>query len=352
MKWNASAVAALFLLAGCGGERGFANFGPETAGPPPGSLAAQSWTQRAPTAPLAGASGLIDTPVAVEALPSADAAQDRPGASYPVPGAKPAARAPRAQAAPRIDYAAPATQDAYVDPAADATGPRGSSQRAPGEQRYDEVGYAPIGDGEGVTGVHASLPADSLVEVTSLENGRTILVFVTATDPGAGKPIALSTGAARQLGHDGGGRVAVRVRKVTGAPGDMLALRSGGPAPARPDTPPILLNALRKHLGAPIADAPAPVARATPARPAYARPAPAPRAARPASGAGFYVQIAALSNAGNAQALARRLGGSVKQGGGLYRVQLGPFATRTQADAARGRAARAGYGDARVIAVN
>jgi len=294
MKSNASAIAAFLLLAGTGAERASAH---QTA-----------------------------------------------GASYPVPGTAPAPA--RAQSAPRIDYA---PQDA--DPTAGMEGPRGSSQRAPGEQRYDEVGYAVVTEGEGVTGVHPSLPADSLVEVTALDNGRTILALVTATDPSVRDPIALSAGAARELGFADAGRVAVRVRKVAAAPGDLLALRSGKPAPARPDTPPILLNALRKHLGAPVAAAPS-----APSRPAVARPAPAPRAPapRPAAAArgNFYVQVAALSNARNAQALAQRLGGSVKQGGGLYRVQLGPFATRAQADAARGGAARAGYGDARVLAVN
>lgn len=292
MKSNASAIAALLLLAGLGGERAFAHIG----------------------------------------------AQDRPGAGYPAPGT--------AQAAPRLDYGAPA-QDTYPDAVAEATGPRGSSQRAPGEQRYDEVGYAAVGEGEGVTGVHASLAADSLVEVTSLENGRTIVVLVAATDPGAGGPIVLSPGAARELGHDGGGRVAVRVRKVAAGPGDMLALRSGGPAAARPDTPPILLNALRKHLGAPVVAAPA-----APPRASTSRPAPPPRAARPTVSGGFYVQVAALSNARNAQLLAQRISGFVKQGGGLHRVQLGPYATRREADAARAGVARAGYGDARVIAVN
>ena len=102
--------------------------------------------------------------------------------------------------------------------------------------------------------MHASLPADTLVEVTSLENGRTIVVLVTANDPAAGKPITLSAAAARELGHadSDGSMVPVRVRKVAAGPGDMLALRSGRPAAARPDTPPILLNALRKHLGAPV----------------------------------------------------------------------------------------------------
>lgn len=295
MKSNASAIAALLALAGAGGTQALAN-------------------------------------------------QTAPGAGYAVPGREP----PPPQAAPRIE----AAQEREIDPAAGLEGPRGSSQRAPGEQRYDEVGYAAVEDpSEGITGVHAALPVGTLVEVTSLDTGRTIVALVNATDPGAAKPITLSAGAARELGKAGSERLAVRVRRVAAAPGDLLALQSGRPAPARPDTPPVLLNALRKHLGAPpVAAAPAPV-RSAPVRAAGSRPAPKPAAVRPATGS-FYVQIAALSNAANAQALARRTGGSVKQGGGLHRVQLGPFATRAQADAARAGAARAGHKDARVIAVN
>lgn len=302
MKWNASAIAALLLLAGFGGDRSFANVGP---------------------------------------------GQSAPGAGYPVPGT--------AGSAPRIDYATPpSSQD--VDPAASASGPRGSSQRAPGEQRYDEVGYAGVGfDDASITGLHGSLAPDTLVEVTSLENGKTIVVLITgASAPGSRGPIDLSSGAARALGHDGAGPIAVRVRKVAAGPGDMLALRSGRPAAARPDTPPILLNALRKHLGAPVVvAAPVPAVKpSAPARPGISRPAPKPVVARPAAGTGFYVQVAALSNARNAQSLAQKMRGFVKQGGGLYRVQLGPYATRREADVARGGAARAGYGDARVIAAN
>jgi rare lipoprotein A len=327
MKWNASAIAALLLLAGCGGDRSLANLAPEL----PGSVAARNSAEHTP---------------AIGAFAVVPGGQAAPGASYAVPGSAPP----------------PPAQDSYADPAANAAGPRGSSQRTPGEQRYDEVGYAGVGfEDASITGLHASLAPDTLVEVTSLENGRTIVVLITgAMAPGTRGPIDLSSGAARALGHDGAGPIAVRVRKVAAGPGDMLALRSGRSAAARPDTPPILLNALRKHLGAPaVAAAPAPatVRPTTPprpvvSRPSVSRPAPAPRAARPASGRGFYVQVAALSNARNAQSLAQRMGGFVKQGGGLHRVQLGPFATKREADAARAGAARAGYGDARVIAVN
>ena len=67
----------------------------------------------------------------------------------------------------------------------------------------------------------------------------------------------------------------------------------------------------------------------------------------PASGWG--VQVAALSNEGNARALAAQLGGRVSAAGTLYRVQLGPFADRTAAEAARAGAARRGQTGAAIV---
>jgi len=297
------AAASLLLLAGCGGGEP-ADYGVETAA-----------SQAAPEAP-----------------PS------EPGAVHGAP------------------------QDAMPmagDPTIGASGPRGSSQAAPGEHRYDEVGYAGVRSVAGggsrdaaVAAVHPSLPVNSYVEVTSLDNGRTILVVITGTGS-SGNVIDLSPGAARQLGYDQPGNIPVRVRAVMASPQDQVALRSGRAAEARADAPPVLVNALRKRLGA----APAPERVETPpvaARPPVVRrPAP-PRTtppARPAATGRYFVQVAALSAAGRAQALAQSMGGFVKAGGGLYRVQLGPFATAGEAQAARGRAARAGYGDARIFTV-
>jgi rare lipoprotein A len=306
------AAASLLLLAGCGGGRGHADYGPETPSSH-GAPAARSWEAPRPDAP-----------------PPAS------GAAY---------------AAPQRNAVLP------DDPAAGATGPRGSSQPAPGERRYDEVGYAGVrtvaGGGprdEAVAAVHPSLPVNSYVEVTSLDNGRTILVVITGTG-GSGHAIDLSPGAARQLGYDQPGNMPVRVRAVMASPQDQVALRSGRAAEARADAPPVLLNALRKRLGAPPVSDGANAAPVAAPPPAIRRPPP-PRAAppvRPAATGRYFVQVAALSAAGRAQALAQSMGGFVKAGGGLYRVQLGPFATAGEAQAARGRAARAGYGDARIF---
>ncbi len=299
-----------------------------------------------------------------------------PGASYAVPGATPApapARKTRGKPAPVQSQPKPAQAqqaparppEGYADPAAGATGPSGSSQPAPGETpRYDEIGYAGVRPVSGaadqaVVAVHRSLPANSYVEVTALDTGRTILVLVTGSDPAAEHPIDLSAGAARLLGANGD-TIPVRVRSVNPPSMDKAALQSGRPAGARADAPPILLTALRKRLpsqpprqvNVPPAPSYAPPAYSPP-RTATPRPAPvrpAPPAPRPAARGKFIVQVAALSNAGRAQALAQSLGGFVKPGGGLYRVQLGPFATAGEAEAARRRAAGAGYGDARVQA--
>ena len=282
-----------------------------------------------------------------------------PGASYAVPGTRPAPvqRQPQYQP-PAPQQQAPAD---YGDPAAGAQGPSGSSQPAPGETpRYDEIGFAGIRPVSGsadqaVVAVHRSLPANSYVEVTSLDTGKTILVLVTGTDPGADHPIDLSAGAARLLGANGE-TIGVRLRSVNPPAMDKAALQAGRPAGDRADAPQVLLTALRKRLpnrpsyaAAPSYTPPA----YTPPRAAAPRPAPArtaPPPARPAANGRFIVQVAALSNAQRAQALAQSLGGFVKPGGGLHRVQLGPFATAGEAEAARRRAAGAGYGDARVQA--
>ncbi len=253
------------------------------------------------------------------------------------------------QAAPEPPRLVPGA--GYDDPAAGATGPRGSSQPGPNEHRYDEVGYAGVrsvaGGGprdEAVVAIHPTLPANSYVEVTSLDNGRTILVLVTGTGR-SDNAIDLSPGAAHQLGYDKPGTIPVRIRAVMASPQDQVALRSGRPAEARADAPPVLLNGLRKRLPA----ASTPVVQPLPSSPAPAAPPQAAKAARPAAMGRHFVQVAALSSAGRAQALAQSMGGFVKAGGGLYRVQLGPFATPGEAQAARGRAARAGYGDARIF---
>jgi rare lipoprotein A len=254
--------------------------------------------------------------------------------------------------------AAGAARAQDIDPTLGAAAPHGTSQLQPGDGRYDAVGYARVrAFSPAALAASPSLAPESYAEVTALDSGRTILVRIVALAEAAGSFAMLSEGAARQLGVGGDVSIAVRIRAVRPSTEDQAALRSAGAAQPRIDSPPALLRALRLQLPAdseaplpppqpePVVDriAPtAPIATPPPKRSALTVALPE----KPAQGR-YFVQVAALSSPERAQALAQKLHGFVKAGGGLYRVQLGPFATATAAERARGEAVRAGFGDAR-----
>ncbi|MBB4613843.1 SPOR domain-containing protein [Novosphingobium taihuense] len=247
---------------------------------------------------------------------------------------------------------------------------------------YDSVGYAQIGEGDGVSGAHRTLPLPSYVEVTSLETGRTILVRLTQRGPMTGSDlVSLSAGAWTQLGAKSGARVPVRVRRVNPPEAERTLLRSGGQAPARMDTPPGLLAALKRKLGlavappvvmevatpAPTKVEPKPVAKVEPksatkvepktvATPVTApKPAAPPKPAEPVkapvttSSKGLYVQVGAYSTRARADAAAKAVGGTVTASGKLWRVRVGPHKDRGQADAALAKVRAGGYADAMVV---
>ncbi len=249
---------------------------------------------------------------------------------------------------------------------------------------FDSVGYATVGAGEGVTVAHRTLPLPSYAEVTSLQSGKTILVRVTRRGPMSGSQVVeLSPAAASQLGVSGD-HSPIRIRRVNPPEQERAALRAGGQAPARMDTPIGLVNVLRRKLDASLAPLVAPGAVAPPMvspsvapAPVAAPPAPskpvakppvavtpkvtAPKAApaakptptaKPAPAAkpeaGIYVQIGAFSSKERGAAVAKSAGGSVSAAGKLFRVRVGPFTSRGEAEAALAKAEAAGYTDARI----
>jgi rare lipoprotein A len=160
---------------------------------------------------------------------------------------------------------------------------------------FDETGYAIFSGGdeagqmtrsgdpynpEAITAAHRTLPVPSYAEVTDLQTGRTILVRIVDRGPMVkDKVIVLSPGAARQLGVDGSGSLAVRVRRTNPVEQEKSVLRQGSAAPTRLDTPPALLSALRRRLsessGKPVDLTVAPTSVVPPLRrPPLARPAP------------------------------------------------------------------------------
>lgn len=248
----------------------------------------------------------------------------------------------------------------------------------------DQVGYA-YADGEGGTAIsaaHRTLPLPSYAEVTSLDTGRTILVRIERRGPMTGDGlIALSPGAAAQLGIAAATKTPVRVRRVNPPEVERAALRRGDRAPERMETPKSLVAVLLRKLNpglpgaapapgsqpmsplaaaAPVAPPAAgkpqklgPSAASAPSRPPLAvavptaGPSPAAKPSLPARG-GSVVQVGAFSIKANADASAAKLGGHVSPAGRLWRVRMGPYTAPAEAAAALAKAKGAGYSDARI----
>jgi rare lipoprotein A len=267
------------------------------------------------------------------------------------------------------------------------------------EPDYDEVGiaswYGPnfhqkatatgeTYNQEDFTGAHPTLPIPSMVRVTNLENGRTLLVRLNDRGPYVDdRLIDLSHGSAQALGVVGKGTAKVRVQYV----GPVTAQISQGAAfqtasvntqKALASTPiratPVRLEGASTHepslMFDPYADAPISltpksqtsvdtgravrVTASAPAAIAYSpAPAPAPLKVAPAaavSSGAFLLQAGAFGDLNNARKLQGQLAsyGPVKveaaeiNGAHLYRVQVGPFASRDAALAAQGQLAAAG----------
>jgi rare lipoprotein A len=155
-------------------------------------------------------------------------------------------------------------------------------------------------DMELVSAAHRTLPMPSLVRVTNLENGRSMVVRLNDRGPYArGRIIDMSKKAAELLGFQGAGTAMVRVEYVGRAP-----LEEGAPE----------LVAVKQE-------------------------APKKVAAEPK---GIYVQAGAFGNPNNAGRLKDRLQvvgparihTAVVNGTNFYRVRLGPFANVDDADLA------------------
>src|SRR3546814_160772 len=91
-----------------------------------------------------------------------------------------------------------------------------------------------------MTAAHRTLPMPSLVQVTNLENGRSVRVKVNDRGPYAhGRIIDMSKRAAELLGFTGQGTAKVRVQILEPESRELAMLASGGAAggPAPPAVP-------------------------------------------------------------------------------------------------------------------
>ena len=165
-----------------------------------------------------------------------------------------------------------------------------------------------------MTAAHPTAPLPSFARVTLAKSGRSVVVRINDRGPfHAGRIVDLSYAAAHRLGIAQGG--------------------SGE----------VLLELLVPPFAAPPASEPA-VTLALPPAPLSEPPALAISTLNPGAQDIYYVQLGAFGNFANAQAFQQRMSielattPRVQQVDSLYRVRLGPFATRSEAEAARDRA--------------
>lgn len=265
----------------------------------------------------------------------------------------------------------------------------GSNQTASGEA-FDPMQ---------ITAAHATLPIPSYVRVTNLANGRMIVVRINDRGPyGTDRVISLSRAAADRLNTSnntkvridpiivaqdgtlsGPGTVCTTVAKQTYALPSRPDLSGGmggassAPEPMQPqgDVRAISNDTLKSDdtTGAPVSSSgflgapttlatgvlegseptPEPVVATPAAQPApVVAPVAAQNTATPAPAAastagGFVVQVGAVSDQARAQQYQQRLTqqfdvpGRVVQNGAVWRIQMGPFASKSQASALQQR---------------
>ncbi|EIK4125738.1 endolytic peptidoglycan transglycosylase RlpA [Salmonella enterica] len=266
--------------------------------------------------------------------------------------------------------------------------------------RFSQAGLAAIYDAEPgsnltasgemfdpmqLTAAHPTLPIPSYARITNLANGRMIVVRINDRGPyGTDRVISLSRAAADRLNTSNNTKV--RIDPIIVAPDGSLSgpgmacttvakqtyalpprpdlsggMGSASSAPAQPqgDVLPVSNATLKSDdttgapvsssglLGAPTTLAPGVLEGNEPtpvSAPAATAPVSAPVSAPVAAASGrFVVQVGAVSDQTRAQQYQQRLSqqfsvpGRVIQNGAVWRIQLGPFASKAEASALQQR---------------
>jgi rare lipoprotein A len=241
-----------------------------------------------------------------------------------------------------------------------------------------------IYDQEELTAAHKTLPMPSLVRVTNLDNGRSIVVRVNDRGPFVnGRIIDMTHRGAQLLGYEKSGTAKVRV-EILGEESRAIALaaRTNTPAPVLAETdgvPPTAAPRGKVDVatlggsdgrGAPVTlitthAAPSVVASAVyppdtiPGSVSDGRFLPAPVVVNTPVGKQdqIYVQAGSFTQADNAHKLKARLGGAINaavsqamiNGTRFYRVRIGPMDSVERADSVLNRVVQTGLADAKIV---
>ncbi|RFP22732.1 septal ring lytic transglycosylase RlpA family protein [Duganella sp. BJB488] len=211
-----------------------------------------------------------------------------------------------------------------------------------------------------MTAAHPTLPIPSYARLTNLVSGAVVVVRINDRGPfHANRAIDVSYTAALKLGLLGKGSHELQIERILPDEVDrMLATRAGvsgtvsprlqSQSSSRPESSsglgggPLLLTPSTTLSGEPLVLAPKAMPAAASSDAAALMltdraPADAETPASSAAKGGFYLQLGAYSRAENAEAVRGKLSGKglngleVMQGGAVYRLFTGPFATRQEA---------------------
>lgn len=193
-----------------------------------------------------------------------------------------------------------------------------------------------------LTAAHRTLPLPSIVQVTNLENGRSLRLRVNDRGPFArSRIIDVSKTAAKALGFYDKGTARVRVQLVAD---ESMRLAGLNPQPAQ--------MVAMAPVATPVVAASTPVAgRAVAAEARSQSPADRPYSTR------SFIQAGAFADGGNASRAGMQLAHlapvvityGALEGPNYYRVRLGPLASADEADRVLAEVIRAGYPGSRVV---
>ncbi len=234
------------------------------------------------------------------------------------------------------------------------------------EPNYDEVGiaswYGPTFHGKdsasgekfdenAMTAAHPTLPIPSLVRVTSLESGKSVIVRLNDRGPFVDdRIIDMSKKAGAVLGMQAKGTAKVRVQYVGPAPAEANSLLSR-PIQVRPEAietpgafPAIPTQPASEPTPSFVGGQPLALLVTAPVRMAVAQPA------QVSAQRSYFLQAGSFADLGNAHALRDKLRdlGQTSitavqiNGAEFYRVMVGPWPSRAEAERAQGQLAQTG----------